>query len=93
MVQRLRHELAELVDDEVVWHALAAPISGIVLASVRDPDTGALLEEGTRVALDVDQARVYVMPREVETADEALAPGVGGHDGPGAGPVLTGQHR
>jgi ABC-type Fe3+/spermidine/putrescine transport system ATPase subunit len=47
---------------------------GTVLASVRDPDIGALLEEGTRVALDIDGSRVYVMPRAVGVTDGLVRP-------------------
>lgn len=36
---------------------------GTVLASVGDPDVGGLLEEGTKVGLEVDASRVYLLPR------------------------------
>jgi iron(III) transport system ATP-binding protein len=43
---------------------------GTVVASVRDPDVDALLEEGTRVTLDVDAARAYLLPRGNPPADQ-----------------------
>ena len=36
---------------------------GTVLASVADPDVGQLLEEGTKVGLEIDPSRAYLLPR------------------------------
>ncbi|WP_232668170.1 ABC transporter ATP-binding protein [Pseudonocardia sp. TRM90224] len=50
---------------------------GTVLASVNDPDAGALLEEGTRVRLAVDAERTYLLPRGADTSTEPDLEAVG----------------